>query len=103
MSAGRVWDEYGEQFGRSSGQHRVNTLGGVTDCFSRDGNLPNDASSGLVRADFENGSTGGQPSRSTYSMVFGLSMGNVRVMDRGYLEDVGRYTTKPRGARRMVR
>ena len=28
MSTGHVWDEYGEQFGRSLGQHLVNTLGG---------------------------------------------------------------------------
>jgi len=71
------------------------------------------ASSGWVRVNiiiirmclnrFCNWSTDGQPTRSTYSMVFGLSIRNGQVMDRGYLGDVGKHTRNPWGARRLVR
>jgi len=74
-STGHVRDEYGEQFGRSLGQHRVNTLGGHR-VNTLGGTRVNTL--GWVRVNigmcskwFRNRSTGCQPSRSTYSMVFG--------------------------------
>jgi len=73
---GRIGDEYGVQFGsngwRSLGQHQVNTLGGVL------------LNIRMISKGFRNRSTGGQPSRSTYTMVFGQCMRSGRVMHCGY-------------------
>jgi len=64
-STGHVRDEYGEQFGRSAGWVWVNIVSTTSEEF---GSIL--ASSGCVRSDFENGSTGGKAKeRSTYNMV----------------------------------
>ena len=94
-STGHVRDEHGEQFGRSLGQHHVNTLGGHRvntlgeHCFNTLGGARINTLGGVwveigisrwVRVNigiirmcskrFRNRSTGSQPSRLTYSMVW---------------------------------
>jgi len=98
-STGHLRDEYGEQFSRGLGQHRVknvgehgvntlggariNTLGGVwvnigiirmslgQHRHHQDEFGSTSASLGCVRSDFITGQPVAKPSRSTYSMVFG--------------------------------
>jgi len=94
-STGQVWDKYGAQFCRSAGWVRFNTLGGAR------------VDIGIIRMcskPFHNRSTTGcQPSRWTYSMVLGWSIRSGRVMERGYLGDVGKPTRNSRGAQRLFR
>jgi len=69
-STGHIRDEYREEFGRSSRPHRVNTPGGHA--VNRLGWVRvNIGSIRCVWTNFENRSTSGQPSRVTYSTVFG--------------------------------
>ena len=99
-STGHVRDEYGEQFGRSLGQHLVNTLGGHPVTTLRGARIntlggvrvniginrmssgqhqhhqdefgSTSASLGYVRSDFENGSTGGKAKKTDRHTVWYL-------------------------------
>jgi hypothetical protein len=73
----------------SSGQHRhhQNELGSTSE---------------LVGSNFDNGSTGGKPSRSTYCMEFGEYIRSGRITDRRYFGDVTGHTRNPRGVLCLV-